>query len=148
MTVHIESPLGFTADFPEFTQALPESTAGPNTEQYGLLGNVLVTVIKDDNAVSDAPQATGWAHLMSAYYLDERGGTQLAEGALDLEGKDAYAVMVGFQDPDGTAKVASAVGVFENGRFIGVLVVWPVTDPAKEPQADRLKEIVGAISLG
>ncbi|NYD77553.1 hypothetical protein [Arthrobacter cupressi] len=148
MTVHIESPLGFTADFPEFTQAFPESAAGPNTEQYGLLGGVLVTVIKDDNAVQDAPQATGWAHLMSAYYLDERGGTRLAEGSLDLPGKDSYAVMVGFQEPDGTAKVASAVGVFENGRFIGVVVVWPVVDAGKEPQADRLKDIVGAISLG
>jgi hypothetical protein len=148
MTVHIESPLGFTAEFPEFTQPLPESSAGPNTEQYGLLGGVVVTVIKDDAAVTDAAQATGWAHLMAAHYLDERGGTKLAEGSLDLPGKDSYAVMVGFQEPDGTAKVASAVGVFENGRFLGVLAVWPVVEPGKEPRADRLKEIVGAISLG
>ena len=64
MSVHIESPLGFTADFPEHTQVLEDSTAGPNTEQYGLLGDVLVTVIKDDTSVQGAPQANGWAHLM------------------------------------------------------------------------------------
>ena len=50
MSVHIESPLGFTADFPEHTQVLEDSSAGPNTEQYGLLGGVLVTVIKDDTS--------------------------------------------------------------------------------------------------
>ena len=65
MTVHIESPLGFTADFPDHTLVLEDSTAGPNSEQYGLLGDVLVTVIKDDTSVEGPAQANGWAHLMS-----------------------------------------------------------------------------------
>ncbi|HAG59425.1 MAG TPA: hypothetical protein DCL83_08940, partial [Arthrobacter bacterium] len=89
MSVHIESPLGFTADFPEHTQVLEDSSAGPNSEQYGLLGDVLVTVIKDDTSVTDAPQANGWAHLMSGFYLEERAGTLLTEGELNVPGKSS-----------------------------------------------------------
>ncbi|WP_426764459.1 hypothetical protein ACP3TD_18610 [Pseudarthrobacter sp. 1G09] len=147
MSVHIESPLGFTADFPEYTQVLDDSSAGPNTEQYGLLGGVLVTVIKDDNSVQDAPQATGWAHLMAGFYLEERGGTLLAEGELGLPGKSAYAVVAGYTDAQGSPKVAATVGVLENGRFIGVVVIWPYTSPEAEPRLDLLKEVVSAISV-
>lgn len=147
MSVHIESPLGFTADFPEHTQVLDDSTAGPNSEQYGLLGGVLVTVIKDDTSVQDAPQATGWAHLMSGFYLEDRGGTLLAEGELNLPGKAAYAVVVGYDD-GGPAKVAATVGVWESGRFIGVVVIWPYLNPEAEPRLDMLREIVGSISVG
>ncbi|MDQ0824018.1 hypothetical protein QFZ60_000191 [Arthrobacter sp. B2I5] len=147
MSVHIESPLGFTADFPEHTQVLDDSTAGPNSEQYGLLGGVLVTVIKDDTSVQDAPQANGWAHLMSGFYLEERGGTLLAEGELNLPGKAAYAVVVGYGDDDGPPKVAATVGVWESGRFIGVVVIWPYLNPQAEPRLGMLKEIVASISV-
>jgi len=146
MTVHIESPLGFTADFPEHTQVLEDSTAGPNSEQYGLLGDVLVTVIKDDTSVKGAPQANGWAHLMSEFYLEERKGTLLTEGGLNLPGKSAYAVLVGYTDAEGSAKVAASVGVWENNGFIGVLVIWPYVSPEAEPRVDLLKEIVSSIS--
>lgn len=146
MSVHVESPLGFTADFPEHTQVLEDSTAGPNSEQYGLPGGVLVTVIKDDTSVQDAPQANGWAHLMSAFYLEERAGTLLAEGELNLPGKAAYAVVVGYGDGDGSAKVAATVGVWENGRFIGVVVIWPYLDAEAEPRLGMLKEVVAGIS--
>ncbi|MHC6591964.1 hypothetical protein [Arthrobacter sp. C152] len=148
MSVHIESPLGFTADFPEHTQVLDDSSAGPNSEQYGLLGGVLVTVIKDDSSVQDAPQANGWAHLMSGFYLEDRSGTLLAEGELNLPGKAAYAVVVGYDDAGGSAKVAATVGVWESGRFIGVVVIWPYLDAGAEPRLDMLKGIVGAISVG
>lgn len=147
MSVHIESPLGFTADFPEHTQVLDNSTAGPNSEQYGLLGDVLVTVIKDDTSVQGAPQATGWAHLIADFYLEERGGTLLTEGELNLPGKAAYAVVVGYGET-GEGKVAATVGVWENGRFIGVVVIWPYVDPEKEPRLGMLKEIVASISVG
>ena len=147
MSVHIESPLGYTADFPEHTQVLADSAAGPNTEQYGLLGGVLVTVIKDDTSVTDAPQAIGWAHLMSEFYLEERAGTRLAEGELNLPGKASYAVLVGYTDPAGAARVAATVGVWENSRFIGVVVIWPYVNPEIEPRVDMLKEIVSAISV-
>lgn len=155
MSVHIESPLGFTADFPEHTQVLADSTAGPNSEQYGLLGGVLVTVIKDDNSVQDAPQATGWAHLMSDFYLGERGGTLLTEGELNLPGKATYAVVVGYDDrgpgngAEGVAqgKVAATVGVWEDGRFIGVVVIWPYLNPGVEPRLGMLKEIVASIRV-
>ena len=147
MSVHIESPLGFTADFPEHTQVLEDSAAGPNTEQFGLLGGVLVTVIKDDTSVTDAPQANGWAHLMSEFYLEERAGTRLAEGELNLPGKAAYAVLVGYTDSAGAARVAATVGVWENSRFIGVVVIWPYVNPEIEPRVDMLKEIVSAISV-
>jgi hypothetical protein len=148
MSVHIKSPLGFTADFPEHTQILEDSTAGPNSEQYGLLGGVLVTVIKDDTSVEDAPQANGWAHLMSGFYLEERRGTLLTEGELDLAGKAAYAVVVGYEDADGAGKVAATVGVWERGRFIGVVAIWPYSNPQVEPRLGMLKEIVGSISVG
>jgi hypothetical protein len=148
MSVHIESPLGFTADFPEHTQVLEDSTAGPNTEQYGLLGDVLVTVIKDDTSVQGAPQANGWAHLMSRFYIEEREGTLLTEGELNLSGKAAYAVVVGYTDQAGSGKVAATVGVWENDRFIGVVVIWPYVNPEIEPRLGMLKEIVAAISVG
>ena len=147
MSVHIESPLGFTAEFPEHTQVLQDSTAGPNSEQYGLLGDVLVTVITDDASVQGAPQANGWAHLMAEFYRDERGGTVLAEGELDLPGKAAYAVLVGYNDAAGSAKVAATAGVWENGRFIGVVVIWPCINPSIEPRIGMLKEIVAGISV-
>lgn len=147
MSVHIESPLGFTADFPEHTQVLEDSTAGPNTEQYGLLGGVLVTVIKDDISVTDAPQANGWAHLMSGFYLEDRAGTLLTEGELNLPGKSSYAVVVGYTDHSGDARVAATVGVWENNRFIGVVVIWPYVNPEIEPRLGMLKEIVAAISV-
>jgi len=145
MSVHIESPLGFTADFPEHTQVLEDSTAGPNSEQYGLLGNVLVTVIKDDTSVQDAPQANGWAHLMAEFYLEERKGTLLAEGELNLPGRSAYAVLVGYTDAQGSARVAATVGTWEGGRFMGVVVIWPYVNPEVEPRVDLLKDIVSAI---
>lgn len=146
MSVHIESALGFTAVFPEHTQVLDNSTAGPNTEQYGLLGDVLVTVIKDDISVQGAPQVTGWAHLVAGFYLEEQGGTLLTEGELNLPGKAAYAVVVGYGET-GEGKVAATVGVWENGRFIGVVVIWPYVDPEKEPRLAMLKEIVASISV-
>ena len=146
MSVHIESPLGFTADFPEHTQVLEDSAAGPNTEQYGLLGGVLVTVIKDDASVTDAPGANGWAHVMSDFYR-ERAGVLLTEGELNLRGKSAYAVLVGYSDPAGAARVAATVGVWENNRFIGVVVIWPSVNPETEPRVDMLKDIVSSISV-
>lgn len=147
MTVHIESPLGFTADFPEHTLVLDDSTAGRNTEQYGLLGDVLVTVIKDDTSVEGPAEANGWAHLMSAHYLDERGGSLLTEGELNLPGKAAYAVVVGYDDARGDAKAAATVGVWEKDRFIGVVVIWPYVDPQLEPRIGLLKDVVGAIRV-
>lgn len=147
MSVHIESPLGYTADFPEHTQVMEDSTAGPNSEQYTLLGGVLVTVIKDDTSVTDAPQANGWAHLMSEFYIEERGGTKLTEGELNLPGKASYAVLVGYTDHAGDARIAATVGVWENNRFIGVLVIWPYVNPEIEPRIGMLKEIVSSISV-
>jgi hypothetical protein len=143
--VHIESPLGFIADFPEHTQVLEDSSAGPNTEQYGLLGDVLVTVIKDDTSVQGAAQANGWAHLMSEFYLEERKGTLLTEGELNIPGRSSYAVLVGYADAEGSAKVAASVGTWQNNRFIGALVIWPYVNPETEPRVDLLKEIVSAI---
>ena len=147
MAVHIESPLGFTADFPEHTQVLADSTAGPESEQYGLLGDVLVTVIRDETSVQGAPQANGWAHLMAGFYLEDRAGTLLTEGELNLPGKAAYAVVVGYDDAQGSGKVAATVGVWENGRFIGVVVIWPYISPEAEPRLGMLKDIVGSISV-
>jgi hypothetical protein len=147
MSVHIESPLGFTADFPEHTQVLDDSSAGPNSQQYGLLGGVLVTVIKDDTSVTDAPQANGWAHLMSEFYLQEREGTLLTEGELNIPGKASYAVLVGYTDSSGEARIAATVGVWENNRCIGVLVIWPYATPEIEPRLGMLKEIVASISV-
>ncbi|KQR04174.1 hypothetical protein ASF72_03925 [Arthrobacter sp. Leaf141] len=147
MSVHIESPLGFTAEFPPHTQPLDDSTAGPDTEQYGLANGVLVTVIKDDTSVQGAPQANGWAHLMADFYLEDRAGTQLAEGELNLPGKAAYAVVVGYNDAGGNGKVAATVGLWESGRFLGVVVVWPYLDAGVEPRLDMLKEIVAGIRV-
>jgi hypothetical protein len=143
--VHIESPLGFIADFPEHTQVLEDSSAGPNTAQYGLLGEVLVTVIKDDTSVQGAAQANGWAHLMSEFYLEERKGTLLTEGELNIPGRSSYAVLVGYTDQEGSAKVAASVGTWQNDRFIGTLVIWPYINPETEPRVDLLKEIVSSI---
>lgn len=143
--MHIESPLGFIADFPEHTQVLEDSSAGPNTAQYGLLGEVLVTVIKDDTSVQGAAQATGWAHLMSEFYLEERKGTLLTEGELNIPGRSSYAVLVGYTDQEGSAKVAASVGTWQNDRFIGTLVIWPYINPEAEPRVDLLKEIVTSI---
>lgn len=143
--MHIESPLGFIADFPEHTQVLEDSSAGPNTAQYGLLGEVLVTVIKDDTSVQGAAQATGWAHLMSEFYLEERKGTLLTEGELNIPGRSSYAVLVGYTDQEGSAKVAASVGTWQNDRFIGTLVIWPYINPETEPRVDLLKEIVSSI---
>lgn len=143
--MHIESPLGFIADFPEHTQVLEDSSAGPNTAQYGLLGEVLVTVIKDDTSVQGAAQANGWAHLMSEFYLEERKGTLLTEGELNIPGRSSYAVLVGYTDQEGSAKVAASVGTWQNDRFIGTLVIWPYINPETEPRVDLLKEIVSSI---
>ncbi|MEE2568805.1 hypothetical protein V1638_05270 [Pseudarthrobacter sp. J64] len=147
MTLHIESPLGFTADFPENTQVLEESSGGPGTEQYGLPGDVLVTVFKDNGSVNGAPQITGWAHLMSDFYLKGRAGHKISEGELNLPGKDSYAVMVGYDSPVGSAQIAAPVGIWEQGKFLGAVVIWPVVNPEIEPRVDLLKDIVGAISL-
>ncbi|MEJ1179877.1 MULTISPECIES: hypothetical protein [unclassified Pseudarthrobacter] len=143
--MHIESPLGFIADFPEHTQVLEDSSAGPNTAQYGLLGEVLVTVIKDDTSVQGAAQANGWAHLMSEFYLEERKGTLLTEGELNIPGRSSYGVLVGYTDQEGSAKVAASVGTWQNDRFIGTLVIWPYINPETEPRVDLLKEIVSSI---
>ena len=143
--MHIESPLGFIADFPEHTQVLEDSSAGPNTAQYGLLGEVLVTVIKDDTSVQGAAQANGWAHLMSEFYLEERKGTLLTEGELNIPGRSSYAVLVGYTDQEGSAKVAASVGTWQNDRFVGTLVIWPYINPETEPRVDLLKEIVSSI---
>ena len=143
--MHIESPLGFIADFPEHTQVLEDSSAGPDTEQYGLLGDVLVTVIKDDASVQGAAQANGWAHLMSGFYLEERQGTLLTEGELNIPGRSSYAVLVGYTDEKGSPKVAGSVGIWQNNRFIGALVIWPYLNPEIEPRVDLLKEIVSSI---
>ena len=143
--MHIESPLGFIADFPEHTQVLENSSAGPDTEQYGLLGEVLVTVIRDDSSVQGPAQANGWAHLMSEFYLEERKGTLLTEGELNIPGRSSYAVLVGYADGEGSAKVAASVGSWQNNRFIGTLVIWPSINPETEPRVDLLKEIVSSI---
>ncbi|MDQ0689240.1 hypothetical protein [Arthrobacter sp. W4I7] len=103
--------------------------------------------VPTDTSVRGAPQANGWAHLMSGFYLEERGGTLLTEGELNLAGKAAYAVVVGYDDADGSGKVAATVGVWERGRFIGLVVIWPYSNPGVEPRLVMLKEIVGSISV-
>lgn len=147
MSVHIDSPLGYTAQFPDFTQALDDSTAGPETEQFALPGNVLVTVIKDATSVKDAPQITGWAHLMSEFYLRERGGQKLTEGELDLPGKASFAVVVGYTSADGSPKAAATVGIWEESTFLGIVVIWPFVDPELEPRLELLRDVVGAIRV-
>ncbi|MFJ3956311.1 hypothetical protein [Arthrobacter sp. NPDC090010] len=146
MTMRIDSELGFSAEFPDWTIVLDESTAGPGTEQYGLPGNILVTVIKDEQAVQSAPQLSGWAHLMAEFYL-QKNGRVLAEGDLQLEGRQSYAVMVAFESEDGEAKSATSVAVLQNGRFLGFLVVRPETDPEAEPRTEDVREIVGAVTV-
>ena len=42
---------------------------------------------------------------------------------------------------------AATVGVWENSRFIGVVVIWPVVNPEIEPRVDMLKDIVSSISV-
>ncbi|WP_426997213.1 hypothetical protein [Pseudarthrobacter sp. N5] len=111
------------------------------------MGDILVTVIKDDNSVQGPVQITGWAHLMSDFYLEERGGTLLTEGELNLPGKAAYTVVVGYGDADGSAKAAATVGVWQENRFIGVVVIWPCVNPEIEPRISMLKDVVGAISV-
>ncbi|HEU4667045.1 MAG TPA: hypothetical protein VFS79_05210, partial [Arthrobacter sp.] len=69
------------------------------------------------------------------------------EGELDLPGKAAYAVVVGYNDAGGSPRVAASVGVWQSGRFIGVVVIWPTVDPSVEPRLGMLKEIVAGISV-
>ncbi|GAC1385874.1 MAG: hypothetical protein NVS2B15_22030 [Pseudarthrobacter sp.] len=57
------------------------------------------------------------------------------------------AVLMGYSDPEGAARVAATVGVWENNRFIGVVVIWPVVNPEIEPRVDMLKEVVSSISV-
>jgi hypothetical protein len=56
--------------------------------------------------------------------------------------------VVGYNDAGGSPKVAATVGVWDNGRFIGVVVIWPCVNPEKEPRLGTLKEIVAALSAG
>lgn len=91
---------------------------------------------------------------MSDFYLGERGGTLLTEGELNLPGKATYAVVVGYDDGGhgngaevAQGKVAATVGVWEDGRFIGVVVIWPYLNPGVEPRLGMLKEIVASIRV-
>ena len=100
MSVHIESPLGFTADFPEHTQVLEDSAAGPNTEQYGLLGRRpghrhQGRHLRRRRA---AGQRLGAPDVRVSTWRNGRGPV-LTEGELNLPGKAAYAVLVGYTDP-------------------------------------------------
>ena len=56
-------------------------------------------------------------------------------------------VVVGYDDARGDAKAAATVGVWENDRFIGVVVIWPYVDPQLEPRIGLLKDVVGAIRV-
>jgi len=147
MTVNIESPLGFRAEFPEHTLTLEESTGGPQTEQYGLPGNVLVTLYQDRNVPADVSGANLWAHRQGDYYLKEMDATQLTEGALNGDGKESYVVMLRLPGGEDEPRIVSCVGMVQNGSFLGLVTVWPVYDEAVEPRTELLREIVGSITV-
>lgn len=148
MTVNIDSPLGFRAEFPEHTLTLDESTGGPLTEQYGLPGNVLVTLYQDRNVPVDVAGANLWAHRQGDYYLNEMNASQLTEGALNGDGKEAYVVMLKLPAGDEEApRIVSCVGMVQNGSFLGLVTVWPVFDESVEPRTELLREIVGSVTV-
>jgi len=147
MTVNIDSLLGFRAEFPEHTLTLEESTGGPLTEQYGLPGNVLVTLYQDRNIPADVAGANLWAHRQGDYYLEEMDASQLTEGALHDSGKEAYVVMLKLPAGEEQSRIVSCVGMVQNGAFLGLVTVWPVFDEVVEPRTELLREIVGSVTV-
>ena len=80
--------------------------------------------------------------------MTDRAGDALAEGAIRIAGRDAYACLVGFDGHTGQRWIVAAVGLLRAGRFLGLLVLWPVVDPALEPDLALVRRVAAAAGVG
>lgn len=148
MAIEIDSFLGFSASVPEGSFVVPESSAGAGSEQISLPGDILFSMVRDDDTVRDYAQTVEWTQKLASFYTDHFNGETRTEGRLDGEGKESYAVAVEFSDEIGVLRIAALVGIrFDAGAFFGLTLVWPVTDPEQEPDVALIKRVVDGVTF-
>lgn len=145
-TVQLASA-GWLLRLPVGSMVLADPSSGPGTEQISLPGDILLTLIPDQR-VRHLGQLLEWAQHQAGRFVTDRGGDPLAEGAVRLPGRDAYASLVGFDGHTGQRWIVAAVGLLRAGRFLGLLVLWPVVDPALEPDLSLVRRVAAAADVG
>jgi hypothetical protein len=144
MAQHGFADLGFTVDLPDGSLPQAETSAGPRTAQFGLPGGILLTVVPREPAVRSFADAVGWANLLAEPYL--ASGAVAASGTLGIEGADTFAKAVVYDGADGAPCAAATVALrFPDGRFIGLVVLWPVVQAEREPRLDMLREVAARV---
>lgn len=138
---------GWRLRLPDGSMVLADPSSGPGTEQISLPGDILLTLIPDQR-VQHLGQLLEWAQHQAGRFVADRAGDPLVEGAIRLPGRDAYASLVGFDGHTGQRWTVAAVGLLRAGRFLGLLILWPVVDPPLEPDLSLVRRVAAAADVG
>jgi len=138
---------GWVLRLPFGSVVLADPSSGPGTEQISLPGDILLTLIPDQR-VRRVGECLEWTQHEARRFVTDRAGDALAEGAIRMAGRDAYACLVGFDGHTGQRWIVAAVGVLRAGSFLGLLVLWPVVDPAQEPDLALVRRVAAAADVG
>ncbi len=145
-TVRLESRTGWRLRLPDGSLFLEEPSSGPGTEQISLPGDILLTLIPDDR-VGHLGQVLEWSQHQAQRFVTDRGGELVAEGSIPSAGT-AYACLVGFAGHTADRWIVASVGLLRDAAFLGLLILWPVTDPAMEPDLTLVRRVVNAVGTG
>jgi hypothetical protein len=148
VSIELHSALGFSAVLPDGSFLLADSSGGPQSEQISIPGDILFSMVRDDDTVHDYAQTIEWTEKFASFYTFTYHGVIQMAGSIASEGKQSYAVAVDFTDQNGNQRIATVVGMkFGTGEFFGLTLLDPVTEPGQQPDAQWVKQIVDGISV-
>lgn len=148
MAIELHSTLGFSTVLPEGSFILTESSGGPESVQISIPGDILFSMVRDDDAVQDYAQTIEWTEKFASFYTFTYDGALRLQGSVASEGKRTYAVAVDFTDQSGDRRIATVVGMkFDAGQFFGLTLLDPVTEPGQQPDVAMVKRVVDGISV-
>lgn len=147
MTIELHSDLGFSAVLPEGSLIQADSSGGPSSAQISIPGDILFSMVRDDETVQNYAQTIEWTQKFASFYTFTYAGEVVMEGSVASEGRQSYAVAVDFTDQNADRRIATVVGMkFDTGEFFGLTLLDPVTEPGQQPDAAMVKRIVDGVS--
>ncbi|HEY5848730.1 MAG TPA: hypothetical protein VIU11_16510 [Nakamurella sp.] len=147
-TVSLVSGLGCSLRLPMGSMFIDDPSSGPGTDQISLPGDILIAIIPEKR-VQHLSQVIEWSENQAQRFVDQRAGALIAQGTVSSPGREVYVCAVGFMGLSGDPRIVASVGVMDaRGRFMGLLILWPVTDPALEPDLALVRRVIGSLEIG
>src|SRR5690348_7743719 len=114
----LNSKLGFGIELPDGSFLVDHSSAGPGSEQISMPGDVLLTVVRDDDLVQTYPHVIEWSEKMAQLYLSRDQSAALGQGRVVSPSAQTYATVVGFVGAQAQPLMVATVGMLHSqGAF-------------------------------